>query len=95
MQIKVTVSVSESSYVKHEARGNILMQRDRTAQENIFFFLDQSDGQWPISQVVEDLQQSRALWKTSQSFHEAERLCSRGPTNVFHMPGTRLTETEH
>lgn len=71
------------------------MQRDRTAQENIFFFLDQSDGQWPISQVVEDLQQSRALWKTSQSFHEAERLCCRGPTNVFHMPGTRLTETEH
>lgn len=47
IQIKMTVSVSESLYVKCKAGENGLMQRDRTTQGNISF-RGQSDKQWSI-----------------------------------------------
>lgn len=44
----MTVSASQSLYVKCKARENRLMQRDRTTERNISF-LGQLDKQWPIS----------------------------------------------
>lgn len=92
IQIKMTVSASQSLYEKCKARENRLMQRDRTTERNISF-LGQLDKQWPISwgfffifqhcSMVKDLQESRALWKILEDFRQTKRLLVGIPKMCF------------
>ena len=89
----MTVSVSESLYVKCKARGNSLCKETGQHKETFLFLVSLiSNGQFlefffsagsTVKSFIRDLQESRALWKIFEGSHQPKRLCGRGSKMFF------------